>query len=480
MFQIIKNGLHYKMFMEGGWFDAEQHIEITSPVTGNLIGYIPSMSREQITSAIKTCSLVQKSWASLSLYNRCEILLKGASNLLEHHEEIGWIMADEISKEHKSCISEVIRTVDLIRASVEAAKTMNGEMLRGDMAGDDTKGKTAIVKRVPLGVVLAISPFNYPINLAASKIAPALIMGNTVVFKPSTQGAISALHMVRCFEEAGLPAGVLAVVTGEGRMIGSHLMRHPELSMINFTGSTAVGLSLANTAGFTPLIMELGGKDPAIVLDTVEIDRTVDQIVKGAFGYSGQRCTAIKRVIVPDAIADEVVDKILAATAKITVGDPFDNCMVTPLISAKAAEFNLSLIEEARSKGGVVTEFGIHKGNLVYPTIIDHASKDMSVYYVEPFGPVLPIIRVADIEQAILAANDSDYGLQASVFGQNMNDIFRVADALEAGTINLNGKSERGPDNFPFSGRKNSGIGVQGIRYALEASSTLKSVVINR
>lgn len=479
MFQKIKNDLHYKMFMKGEWHEAKDFMQIKSPVTDDTIGWIPAMNKEQITEAVKTCALTQKEWANFSLFRRCEILLSGAKSLVEHKEEIALIMADEISKEYESCLSEISRTADLIRASAEAAKAMNGEVLSGGMLDDSTKGKTAIIKREPLGVILAISPFNYPINLAASKIAPALIMGNAVVFKPATQGVISALHMVRCLEHAGLPAGILAVVTGAGAVVGPHLLTHREISMINFTGSTTVGQGLSKTAGPIPLIMELGGKDPAIILDTIEIDKTIEQIVKGAFGYSGQRCTAIKRVIVPDSIADEVVEKLKAEVSKVTVGGPFDHCMVTPLISRSAAKFVLSLIEDARSKGGAVTEFGVHKGNLVYPTLVDYATKEMNIFYSEPFGPVLPIIRVSGIEQAIQTANDTEYGLQASVFGQNMKELFYAANALEAGTINLNGKSERGPDNFPFLGRKNSGIGVQGVRYALEAGTTFKSIVIN-
>lgn len=479
MFQEIKTDLKYKMFTEGEWLVANDYIRIDSPVTGKTIGLIPAMSKEQITKAIKSCVSAQKTWAAFSLFHRCEILLEGANHLYENREEIAVIMADEISKEYKSCVSEVSRTVDFIRASVETAKVIGGEVISGEMLGDDTRGKTAIAKRVPLGVVLAISPFNYPINLACSKIAPALIMGNSVVFKPATQGVISALHMVRCLEKAGLPAGVLAVITGNGEVVGPHLMTHHEIAMINFTGSTAIGQKIAKGAGLIPLIMELGGKDPAIVLDTVEIDKTVDHIVKGAFGYSGQRCTAIKRVIVLDDIADEVVSKIKAEVSKISVGGPFDNCMVTPLISNKAAESVISLIEDARCKGGIVTEFGTHKGNLIYPTVIDYTTKAMAVFYDEPFGPVLPIIRVSNIEEAVQVANDAEYGLQASIFGKNIDDLFKIAAVLDAGTINLNGKSERGPDNFPFLGRKNSGIGVQGVQYTLLASSTLKSIVVN-
>lgn len=479
MFNLIKENEYYKMFMNGEWVEAKDFIEIKSPVDEKILGYLPAMSKKQVTQAIQGCSIAQKAWEKMSVYQRSEIILKGADNLYKEREMIANLMANEISKEYKSCLSEVVRSVDLIRASVEAMKTLNGEVVSGEMLQDDTKGKTAIVKRVPLGVILAISPFNYPVNLAVSKIIPALLMGNTVVFKPATQGALSALHMVRTLEAGGLMKGVLNVVSGNGQVVGPHLMQQKEIAMINFTGSTAVGRLITEEARLIPLVMELGGKDAAIVLDTVDINKTVDHIVKGAFSYSGQRCTAIKRVIVLDKIADELVKAIKEATSKVSVGLPFDGATVTPLINMKAANNVLEMIDEARKLGADIYETGTHKKNLIYPTLLDHVTSSMRVYSEEPFGPILPIIRVADMDEAIKVANESEYGLQSSVFGKNIDDLFTVANALEVGSVNLNGKSERGPDNFPFLGRKNSGIGVQGIKYTLLASSTLKSIVIN-
>lgn len=479
MFNIIKQNMDYKIFINGSWQTASDYITIKSPVDGEILGNIPAMTKQEVVTSLNHCKNAGKDWANVSFFKRGEILLKAADNLLANHEIIAKLLCKEISKDYKSCVSEVVRTVDLIKSTVETAKTLTGEVLNGDMLGDLTKNKTAIIKRVPLGMILAISPFNYPINLAASKIVPALLMGNSVVFKPATQGAISALHMVRCLESAGLPSGILSVITGIGEIVGPHLMGNEDISMINFTGSTSVGKKIAKDCGLIPLVMELGGKDPAIVIDNSDIDKTVSHIVSGAFGYSGQRCTAIKRLIVLESIADELCEKVKIATAKLSVGNPEDNCTVTPLINDKSAKYVLSLIDDAKNKGADVTVFGEHKNNLIYPTIIDNTTKDMDIFYDEPFGPILPIIRVANIKEAIEVANDTEYGLQASIFGNDIDEIFNIAGELEVGSVNINGKSERGPDNFPFLGRKNSGIGVQGIRYTLEASSTIKSIVIN-
>lgn len=479
MFDIIEENGRYKKYVDGKWQATAEHIPIHSPIDGAELGAMPSMDETELDEAVTSCKRAQKAWAATGLYERCAILLKSADILQSQEEPIATLLAREISKDYKSCRAEVVRTAGLIRATVEQARALTGELVHGDILGADTRGKTALVRRVPYGVVLAVSPFNYPVNLAASKIAPALAMGNTVVFKPSTQGSLSALHMVRCLEAGGLPAGVLCTASGAGSLVGPYLMRHPDIALINFTGSTEVGRKIAQGAGMIPLVMELGGKDPAVVLEDADLDAAASSIVSGAFGYAGQRCTAIKRVVVLDSVADALVERLKRGVEALTVGDPFDNCTVTPLISSGAADTVEALIADAAKKGADIFTTGARKGNLLYPTLADHVTPDMDLAHVEPFGPVLPVLRVGSEREAVELANASEYGLQASVFGRDIDALLRVANQLEAGTVNINGKSERGPDNFPFLGTKASGIGVQGIRYALEASSALKSIVIN-
>lgn len=477
----IENNL-YKNFIGGHWVKSttNKFIEIHSPIDGSIVGKVPSMSKEEVDLAIKNSKESQAIWNEVPINEKASILLKAAHILDEQAEEIANIMIREIAKDKKSSISEVHRTADYIRFSADTAKNMVGETLPGDSFPGTSKGKISIVNRVPLGVVLAISPFNYPVNLSGSKIAPALMAGNSVVLKPATQGSISALHLVKVFEKAGLPSGVLNTITGKGSEIGDYIVSHPMIDFINFTGSTEIGKRISSLSVMKPLLMELGGKDAAIVLDDADIDLTAKNIVSGAYSYSGQRCTAVKRILVVEKIADTLVEKVKEKIENLTIGNPLENQVdIVPLIDDKAADYVESLMKEANDKGAKLLVGGKREGNLIYPTLFDNVNLDMRLAWEEPFAPILPIIRVKDIDEAIKIANQSEYGLQASVFTKNINKAFYVAEKLEVGTVQINNKPERGPDHFPFSGVKASGLGTQGIKYSIEAMSRPKAIVLN-
>jgi glyceraldehyde-3-phosphate dehydrogenase (NADP+) len=333
--------------------------------------------------------------------------------------------------------------------------------------------------RVPLGTVLAIPPFNYPINLAISKIAPGLIAGNAVVLKPPTQGAISGVYLTMLLLDAGLPEGILQAVTGRGSEIGDYLIQHPTVDMISFTGSTETGQHLARKAGMIPLMLELGGKDAAIVLKDADLDAAARDIVSGAFAYSGQRCTAVKRVLVTEPVADELVGLIVERVKQLTVGSAEGDCTVTPLINQSSADFVEELIKDTQQNGANLLVGGQRDGNLIYPTVFDHVTEDMRLAWEEPFGPVLPIIRVGDAADAVRIANKSEYGLQSAIFTKDINAAIKIADLLEVGTVQINGKTSRGPDHFPFLGTKASGMGTQGVRHSIEAMSRPKALVFN-
>lgn len=459
-----------------------QYIDIQSPLTNEIIGHVVAMTQEHVDQVIKKAKEGFKIWRNTPLHERVAYLYKVADLLMENVEELTKLLVLEVGKDSKSAESEVVRTADFIRFTADTAKNLQGQTIGADSFPGGKKGKFAIVKREPIGVVLAVSPFNYPVNLAASKIAPALVGGNAVVFKPATQGSLSGSFLAELFIKAGLPEGVLGIVTGKGSEIGDYVITHPDIQFVNFTGSTKVGQHIAKQVKMIPLLMELGGKDAAIVLEDADLDLAANHIVSGAFSYSGQRCTAIKRVLVLEEVADALVDKLTAEIKKLKVGNPahIEGALdVVPLINKKAADFVEGLIEDATSKGGKLLCGGKRTGNLVEPTLFDHVTLDMKVAWEEPFGPVLPIIRVASVEEAIEIANKSEYGLQSSVFTSDVHKAFEVADKLEVGTVQINNKTERGPDHLPFLGVKNSGIGVQGISYSIEAMTRLKSTVMN-
>ena len=469
----------YQNLVNGEWKSSEKEITIYSPINQEELGTVPAMSQAEVDEAMQAARAALPAWRALSAVERAAYLHKTAAILERDKEEIGTILAKEVAKGIKAAIGEVVRTAELIRFAAEEGLRITGQAMEGGGFEATSKNKLAVVRREPVGVVLAIAPFNYPVNLSGSKIAPALIAGNVVMFKPPTQGSISGLLLAKAFEEAGIPAGVFNTITGRGSEIGDYIIEHKEVNFINFTGSTPIGERIGRLAGMRPIMLELGGKDAALVLEDADLEHAAKQIVAGAFSYSGQRCTAIKRVIVLESVADKLATLLQAEVAKLTVGDPFDNADITPVIDNASADFIWGLIEDAQEKGAQALTPIKRESNLLWPVLFDQVTKDMKVAWEEPFGPVLPIIRVANVEEAIAFANESEFGLQSSVFTNDFKKAFEIAEKLEVGTVHINNKTQRGPDNFPFLGVKGSGAGVQGIKYSIEAMTNVKSIVFD-
>ncbi|VMH67625.1 NADP-dependent glyceraldehyde-3-phosphate dehydrogenase [Streptococcus pneumoniae] len=469
----------YQNLVNGKWKSSEQEITIYSPINQEELGTVPAMTQTEADEAMQAARAALPAWRALSAIERAAYLHKTAAILERDKEEIGTILAKEVAKGIKAAIGEVVRTADLIRYAAEEGLRITGQAMEGGGFEAASKNKLAVVRREPVGIVLAIAPFNYPVNLSASKIAPALIAGNVVMFKPPTQGSISGLLLAKAFEEAGIPAGVFNTITGRGSEIGDYIIEHKEVNFINFTGSTPIGERIGRLAGMRPIMLELGGKDAALVLEDADLEHAAKQIVAGAFSYSGQRCTAIKRVIVLESVADKLATLLQEEVSKLTVGDPFDNADITPVIDNASADFIWGLIEDAQEKEDQALTPIKREGNLLWPVLFDQVTKDMKVAWEEPFGPVLPIIRVASVEEAIAFANESEFGLQSSVFTNDFKKAFEIAEKLEVGTVHINNKTQRGPDNFPFLGVKGSGAGVQGIKYSIEAMTNVKSIVFD-
>lgn len=469
----------YKNLVNGEWKLSENEIKIYAPATGEELGSVPAMSREEVDQVYASARAALADWRALSYVERAAYLHKAADILVRDAEKIGAVLSKEVAKGYKAAVSEVIRTAEIINYAAEEGLRMEGEVFEGGSFEAASKKKIAIVRREPVGLVLAISPFNYPINLAGSKIAPALIAGNVVALKPPTQGSISGLLLAEAFAEAGLPAGVFNTITGRGSVIGDYIVEHEAVNFINFTGSTPIGERIGKLAGMRPIMLELGGKDSAIVLEDADIALAAKNIVAGAFGYSGQRCTAVKRVLVMESVADQLVAEIKGLVEKLLIGMPEDNADITPLIDTKAADFVEGLVNDAADKGAQALTEIKRDGNLICPILFDRVTTDMRLAWEEPFGPVLPVIRVSSVEEAISISNQSEYGLQASIFTTNFPQAFAIAEKLEVGTVHINNKTQRGTDNFPFLGAKKSGAGVQGVKYSIEAMTSLKSVVFD-
>ncbi|MDO8452079.1 MAG: aldehyde dehydrogenase family protein [bacterium] len=458
-------------------------VSVISPVDGEIVGNLQTASSEEADVVIARAKESWVSWAATPLNARVKIMHLAADWIRHFEEYLGTLLSREIGKTNDEAGSEIRRTADLIDYFADEVQSLRGETLDSDNFPGYDKGRIAIIEREPYGVVLAIAPFNYPVNLSASKIAPALLMGNSVVFKPPTQGAISALHLVQAFLKAGVPKGVLSCVTGSGGEIGSYLVSHPDISCITFTGSSETGKNIAHTAGMKPLVFECGGNNPAIVLPDADIMLAAREIIKGGFSYAGQRCTAIKYVLASPDVLEALLDAIQKIIPELVkMGDPRnpETKLVGPVISVHAAELIEQAINGSVSAGAKLIMGGKRNQAYIEPTILRDVRPDMPVVAREIFGPVISFIAVNDMAEAVKIVNDSRFGLQASVFTKDEGAGLVIARQLNVGTVQINGSPQRGPDHFPFLGVKQSGLGVQGVRYSLEAMSRLRPIVLNK
>lgn len=470
-----------KAFINGEFVDTEDKLTVVSAIDGTKIGTVSSLKKEDIDYAYEVANNAFVKWSALAPIDRIAKIKLFADYFIEEKEFLAHIMSLEIAKNYNDCLTEIERTYEYVQETIKVYEEEFINPTVMDESVHSVKGKVGKFYNVPIGVVLAVAPFNYPINLSVAKIVPTLLVGNTVVFKPATYGALVSSQLSKYFEKAGLPAGVFNTVLGKGSVIGDVLVENKHVKGITFTGSTDIGKQIANKAAFKNIVLELGGKDAAIVLEDIDVNAVAKEIVKGAFNYSGQRCTAIKRVIVMNKIADDLVIALKNEIEKLTVGSPLDNCVVTPVIDKKSFEYNMSLIEDAlnHSSAKLVTGAKVVGYNLIEPTLFDHVPLSSRIAWEEPFGPILPVIRVNKISEAVAIANASNYGLQGSVFSNNVDKAILIAKHLDTGTVNINRSSSRGPDIFPFVGVKESGFGVQGIRDSLKAMTRVKGIVEN-
>lgn len=484
--QIKNNGNPpiYRYFDGKDWLESKsgKRIAIRSPIDGSVVGELQSVTKEEIDVVIEKAVAAQKQWEATPLNERVKIVHLAADWIYHYQDQLIDLLVREVGKPVGECKSEIKRTAEFTDYFADEVQSLRGETLESDNFPGYPKGKTAIVSRVAQGVVLAIAPYNYPVNLAGSKIAPALLMGNSVVFKPPTVGGISGLYLTRIFEKAGVPQGVLTCVTGAGSEIGDYLVSHPKINMIAFTGSSDTGMAIAAKAPMKPLMFECGGNNATIVFPDADLQLTAKEIIRGAFSFAGQRCTAIKYVMGFQNVLDKLFPVIVEQMkTMVHMGDPrsADTKMVGPVISVAAAEGIEKAINDAVAEGAVVALGGHRKDAFIEPTILTNVKPSMKIVSTEVFGPVVSFISVKDMDEAARIVNSQRFGLQACVFTTDEGTGMRYASLLNVGTVQVNSSPQRGPDHFPFLGVKQSGVGVQGGHYALEGMSRLKPVIIN-
>ena len=371
-----------------------------------------------------------------------------------------------------------IRSIETLKLAAEEAKRIYGESVPLD-AGLNGKGFFAFTQKVPLGVVAAITPFNYPLNLTIHKIAPAIACKNTVIIKPPTEAPLTVMKFAELLNEE-FPDGVVNTVTGYGSEIGDYLVTSDDVNKISFTGSVTTGLMISQKAGMKKVTLELGGNDPLVVLKDANIDNAVKGVINGAFLNAGQVCMGVKRIIVDNEIADEFCEKLVFETEKLVMGNPLDDSTTLgTLINEKAAIQVEESVNNAVNGGAKILTGGKRDGAFYQATVLDNVTHDMDLVINETFGPIAPIIRVNGVDDAIKMANDTEYGLQAGVFTENYYSAMKCANEIEAGTVFVNKQSTFRTDNMPFGGFKNSGVGKEGIKYAVEEMTKTKLIGLN-
>lgn len=468
-----------KLFINGDWIDGEEYIELLSPYSGEKIAEIPQATTDQVDAAINAAYANRHIMASMPAYKRAEILEKLSRLLKEKERYAAEIIALEAAKPLKTALGEVARTIETYKFAAEEAKRIHGETIPMDaaMAGVDRIGYTT---REPIGVIGAITPFNFPMNLVAHKVGPAIASGNTIVLKPASQTPLSAYFLAELLEEAGLPKGVLNVVTGSGRIVGDRLVTSDKVSMITFTGSPAVGIGIRNKAGLKKVTLELGSNAGAIIDKGVDLDKVIPRCVMGAFSNQGQVCISLQRIYVHAEIYDAFKQKFIDATEKLVCGDPLsEQTDISALISPQDLTRSIQWIEESVSEGAKVATGGKAEGNVLLPTVMLEAKSHSKISCQEVFAPIVIVNSISSVAEGIDLINDSKYGLQAGIFTNDIQTALSASKNLHVGGVIINDVPTYRVDQMPYGGVKESGTGREGIKYAVEEMTELKLVIFN-
>ena len=466
------------MLIGGKYISSDDVIEVKNPYDGEVIDTVPIAHRQTAQLAIDEANKAKDSLTEMSAFKVSNKLFNVVRKLEEKREEFAKLLTLEVGKPINESLVEVDRSIETLRLSAEEAKRIYGESVPLD-AGLNGKGFFAFTQKLPLGVVAAITPFNYPLNLTIHKIAPAIACKNTVIVKPPTEAPLAIMKFCELLNEE-FPDGAVNVVTGYGSEIGDYLVCSAEINKISFTGSVTTGMMISQKAGMKKVTLELGGNDPMIVLKDADIDKAVKGVINGAFLNAGQVCMGVKRIILEDEIADEFAEKLVIETEKLQIGNPMDKTTTLgTLISENAARQVEETVNNAVNDGAKILTGGVRDGAFYSATVIDDVTIEMDLVVRETFGPVAPIIRVNSIEEAIDVANDTEYGLQAGVFTSDYSSAMKCAQEIEAGTVFINKQSTFRTDNMPFGGFKNSGVGKEGIKYAVEEMTKTKLIGLN-
>ncbi len=468
-----------KMFVGGEWVDRDDRIDVINPFDGSVIDTVPNGTPADVDAAISSAERGAKAMAALSAYERYKILHRASEIMTERVADLGRTITLEEGKVIAEGMGEAARAQETIELSSEEAKRLTGETL--DLSGaSNGAGKFGFTLRVPCGIVAAITPFNFPLNLVCHKVGPALAAGNSIIVKPATDTPLSALKLVEILLEAGLPPEAIQCVTGPGGSIGDAISADPRVRKISFTGSRDIGEHICKTAGLKKVTMELGSNSPLIVMADADLEKVAAATASSGFANAGQVCISAQRVLVNEAVYGDFLDVLKPTIEALKIGNPLDeSTKMGPMIRERDAERVNSWIQDAVAGGARIVTGGTREGTLHAPTVVADVDPGMRISCDEIFGPAVAVSRFNDIDSAIAVANDTNYGLSAAIFTENINWALQYAQQVDSGNIHINWGTQWRADLMPYGGFKESGMGKEGPRYAVEEMTETKMVVIH-
>lgn len=468
-----------KFFLAGQWQDRDKRIEVTNPSNGEIIDSVPVVSAEDVESALVAAVRGAEIMEKLTGYERFRILRRAADLITERRESLARSLSREQGKTLREALVEVDRSAQTLELSGEEAKRLSGEVLPLD-GGKGVFNKLGFTLRVPCGVVVAITPFNLPLALVCHKVGPAIAGGNVVILKPASDTPLIALQLIEILLEAGLPPLAISCITGSGQIVGNMLCSDARVRKISFTGSQEVGEQICKMAGIKKVTMELGSNSPLIVLPDADLDKVVDATVSSGFANAGQVCISAQRLIVTESVHDELMNILIPKVQSIVSGDPLNpETEMGPMIRDSDAIRVQSWIQEAVSQGATIACGGQRSGAFLQPTLVLNAKREMKIVRDELFGPGVAVTRARDVDDAIRMANDTAFGLSAGVFTRDLDSAIRFAKEVRSGNIHINWGPSWRTDMMPYGGLKNSGLGKEGPRYAIEEMTEMKTIVIH-
>ncbi|MGD9948215.1 MAG: aldehyde dehydrogenase family protein [Desulfobulbus sp.] len=470
----------YQTYVDGQWLSTERTMEVINKFTGEPFATVPLADGALTEKAIASAKKAYQSFRKTPAHLRSAILDKAVALITAREEEIAKVISQEVGKAWKFSINEVQRSAETFKFAADEAKRLHGETIPVD-ASRFGENRFGYFIREPLGVIGAITPFNFPLNLVAHKVAPAIATGNTIVLKPASATPVSAIILAEILEEAGLPPGVFNVVVGPGGEVGDAIVVHPDCRKITFTGSPAVGGQIVRKAGIKKVTLELGSNSATIIEPDADLEKAAARCVVSAFANSGQVCISLQRIYVNRQCLDQFASIFVEKVKTLKVGNPLDkDCDVGPLISLTEVERIDGWVREAVAQGAVVATGGKGEGRVYQPTVLTQVTEDMKIMCMETFAPVVSIVAYDTFAEVIDLVNASEFGLQAGVYTNDINKALQAVDDLDVGGVMINDTATYRVDHLPYGGNKLSGLGREGIRFAMEDMTNIKMVMINR